>query len=238
MNKKNKAKINVLAILIFYIIAIALRYLTNKTDLLEGVSSNFLKVALQGISPAIGAMAAFYVFKIKPTLKLKGNYSKIRTPILLYWALPVVLISSAEYLIKGTITPVTVLSILMYGLLEEIGWRGFLQRELKPLPEVLNILIVATLWFIWHLNFELTSANLLFFAILVLGSWGIGKVADSTHSLLAVSAFHSLNNLFPALNFTKAILLMTLLSIWIISLIIRKKRPAFHQRQLLSDSPQ
>lgn len=219
-----KNKINFLAILTFYITAIALRYLTNKTDLLEGVSSNFLKVVFQGISPAIGAMTAFYIFKIKPTLNLKGNYKKTSMPFLLYWALPALLISGAEYFIKGTITPVTVISILLYGLLEEIGWRGFLQRELKPLPEFLNILLVATLWFIWHLNFDLTSSNLLFFAILILGSWGIGKVADSTKSLLAVSAFHSLNNFFPAMNATKTILLVTLLIIWITSLLIRKRR--------------
>lgn len=219
-----KNKINVPAILTFYIIAIALRYLTNKTDLLDGVSSNFLKVVLQGISPAIAAMAAFYIFKIKPTLNLKGNYSKTSTPFLLYWALPVVLISGAAYFIKGTIAPITVISILLYGLLEEIGWRGFLQRELKSLPEFLNILLVATLWFIWHLNFDLTSSNLLFFAILILGSWGIGKVADSTHSLLAVSAFHSLNNFFPAMDTIKTILLITLLLIWVISLLIRKRQ--------------
>ena len=219
-----KNKINVPAILTFYIIAIALRYLTNKTDLLDGVSSNFLKVVLQGISPAIAAMAVFYIFKIKPTLNLKGNYSKTSTPFLLYWALPVVLISGAAYFIKGTIAPITVISILLYGLLEEIGWRGFLQRELKPLPDFLNILLVATLWFIWHLNFDLTSSNLLFFAILILGSWGIGKVADSTHSLLAVSAFHSLNNFFPAMDTIKTILLITLLLIWVISLLIRKRQ--------------
>jgi membrane protease YdiL (CAAX protease family) len=227
-----KTKINVFAILTFYIIAISLRYLTNKTDLLEGVSSNFLKVILQGISPAIGAIAAFYIFNIKPTLNLKGNYSKISIPFLLYWAIPIVLISGAEYLIKGTITPAIVISILLYGLLEEIGWRGFLQRELKPLPEFLNILLVATLWFIWHLNFNLTSSNLVFFIILVLGSWGIGKVADSTHSLLAVSAFHSLNNFFTAMDTTKMILLVSILLIWVIALIIRKKnqqRPTSYQ---------
>lgn len=219
-----KTKIDVPAILTFYMVAIALRYLTNKTGLLDGVSSDFLKVVLQGISPAIAAMAAFYIFKIKPTLNLKGNYNKTSTPFLLYWALPVVLISGVAYFIKGTIAPVTVISILLYGLLEEIGWRGFLQRELKPLPEFLNILLVATLWFIWHLNFDLTSSNLLFFAILILGSWGIGKVADSTHSLLAVSAFHSLNNFFPAMDTIKTILLITLLLIWVISLLIRKRQ--------------
>lgn len=219
-----KTKINYFAILTFYVIAILLRYLTNKTDLLNGVSSDFLKVILQGIGPAVGAVVAFSVFKIKPTLTLKGNYKKTLIPFLLYWGLPIALILGVEYCTKGTISFTAVTAILIYGLLEEIGWRGFLQQELKTLPAFLNIVIVAALWFIWHLNFDFTSANLLFLGILLLGTWGIGKVADNTHSLLAVAAIHSLNNFFQEMNTTKTMILVTLLSVWVIALVIRKRQ--------------
>ncbi|GAA4793914.1 hypothetical protein GCM10023231_22830 [Olivibacter ginsenosidimutans] len=220
-----RPKINYFAIIIFYIIAVFLRYLTNKTNLLNGISSEFLKVLLRGIGPTIGAVSVFLIFKIKPVLTLKGNYKKIPIPFLLYWILPITFIVGAEYLIKGTISSfVTVSAILIYGLLEEIGWRGFLQRALQPLPQYLNVLIVATLWFIWHLNFDLTISNLLFFGILLLGAWGIGKVANSTLSLLAVSAFHSLNNFLPEINQISLLILISLLIIWITSLIIRKKQ--------------
>jgi len=218
-----KSKVNYFAILTFYIIAIFLRYLTNKTEILNGISSEFIKVILQGVGPAIGALVAFTVFKIRPVLTLKGNYKKVLVPFLLFWMLPIVLILSVEYFIKGTISYQAVTAILMYGLLEEIGWRGFLQQELKALPQFLNIVIVTSLWFIWHLNFDMTSSNLLFFGILFLGTWGIGKVADSTHSLLAVSAFHSLNNFFPEINQTKILILATLLVVWITALVIKKK---------------
>ncbi|QQT25903.1 CPBP family intramembrane glutamic endopeptidase [Sphingobacterium spiritivorum] len=218
-----KNKVNYLAVLTFYIVAVALRYLTNKTDLLESVSSSFIKVLLQGAGPAIGALVVFYAFKIKPVLTLKGNYKNTILPFLLYWGLPVVLILGVEYFLKGTLSFMAISAILIYGLLEEIGWRGFLQRELKPLPEFLNILLVATLWFIWHLNFDMTSSNLLFFGILVLGSWGIGKVADITFSLLAVSAIHSLNNFFPEMNTIKICILLILLSVWVTALVIRKR---------------
>lgn len=218
-----KTRINYFAILTFYIIAIALRYLSNKTDLLSGISNSFLQAILHGIGPTVGAVVAFTIFKIKPVMSLKGNYKKVLAPLLLYWVLPVALICGAEFFIKGTVSFAAVTAILIYGLFEEIGWRGFLQQELKSLPLLLNIIIVATLWFLWHLNFDLTSSNLLFYGILILGTWGIGKVADTTQSLLAVSAFHSLNNFFSEMSSVKITILVVLLSTWIIALVIRKK---------------
>jgi membrane protease YdiL (CAAX protease family) len=219
-----RPKINYFAILTFYTIAISLRYLTNKTALLNGISNDFLKVLLQGIGPAVGAIIAFSIFKIKPILTLKGNYKKIFYPFMLFWMLPIILIWSVEYYIKGIITYQAVIAILIYGLLEEIGWRGFLQQELKPLSQFSNILIVAVLWFIWHLNFDFTSSNLLFFGILLLGTWGIGKLADNTHSLLAISAFHSLNNFFPEMNQIRMLILLFLLMLWITSLVVKKRQ--------------
>ena len=211
-----------MAICIFFAVAIALRYITNKTSILEGVSSDFLKAILQGAGPAIGAFVVFTLFGIKRQLSLKGNYSRHIFPLLLFWIFPIALILAVEYYIKGTFSWYAVFTILVYGLLEEIGWRGFLQRELKPLPELINILIVATFWFLWHLNFELTSSNMLFFCILVLGSWGIGKVADATNSLLAVAAFHSLNNFFGKLTTINMIIIAVLLIVWITSLVLKK----------------
>lgn len=218
-----KNKINYLAIIVFYAIAILCRYLTNKAGILDGIGNEYLKSILTGIGLTLGAVAVFFIFKIKPTMSIKGNYKNLTFPILMYWVFPIILISGVAYFTKGTIPWMIVLSILIYGLLEEIGWRGFLYQQLKELPLFTNILIVATLWFLWHLNFELTSSNLLFYGILILGSWGIGKVTDATNSLIAVSAFHSLNNFFPNLDNTKILILALLLTAWIIALVIRKR---------------
>lgn len=219
-----KTKINYLAIFIFYVIAIALRYLTNKTPLLDSVTNDFLKIILQAAGPAIGVFVCFLIFKIKPVLSLKGNYKSISFPFLLYWGLPIALILGTEYLTKGTFSIIAIFAILIYGLLEEVGWRGFLQQELKALPPLFSILIIATLWFVWHLNFDITRGNFIFFGILILGTWGIGRVADNTQSLLAVSAFHSLNNFFPQTDAIKIIILMICVSTWVITLVVRKRR--------------
>lgn len=218
-----KGKVNFWAILVFYIIAISSRFLTTKTDILKNIFNSYFEVLLNGVGPALGALVVFKLFQIKPTLTLKGNYKKVLIPIVLYWFLPIILISTVSYLSKGVFSWTGILIILIYGLLEEVGWRGFLYQHLKSIPLTYNILIVSTLWFLWHLNFDLTTSNLLFYGIIILGSWGIGKVANLTSSLFAISAFHSLYNFFPNINNIKLIIIVVLLMIWIGGLIIRKK---------------
>lgn len=219
-----KSKINYLAIILYYLITVGLRYLATKTDILSVFTNDFLQIILRGAGPAIGALVVFNVFNKKSTMSLKGSYRDLMSPILMYWILPIFLItiigyfSTEEHFIINS-----VFAVLTYGLLEEIGWRGFLQQELKVLPKYQSILIITILWFCWHLNFELTAANFIFFLILLLGSWGIGYVADKTSSLLAVAGFHSLHNFFPKLETTQMIIIIALLFIWITSLILKSK---------------
>lgn len=82
---------------------------------------------------------------------------------------------------------------LAYCIMEEYGWRGYLQTELAPLANGLKYGLVGGCWYIWHLTF-LTDAslfeNLFFLAMMIFGSWGIGQVADATKSVLACACFH------------------------------------------------
>lgn len=219
----DKKKSLLAVIITFYGIAISLRYLTNKTSFLSSVDNLFLKTVLQGIGPAIGAIITFKLFSIPWVMTLKGDFKKIYIPLVIFWGLPIFVITVVAYFKNGTLPYGLVLSVLIYGLLEEIGWRGFLQQVLKPLPKSASILIVAVLWFVWHLNFELSTSNLIFFGILILGSWGIGKVADRTNSLLAVAAFHSLNNFFTEMDVFKIAVLVTLILIWIPAIMYMDK---------------
>ena len=72
-----KNKINYLAIIVFYAIAILCRYLTNKAGILDGIGNEYLKSILTGIGPTLGAVAVFFIFKIKPTMSIKGNYKNL-----------------------------------------------------------------------------------------------------------------------------------------------------------------
>lgn len=208
-----------LAIFVFYTIALVCRYITNKTSLFEGINNPFFPTVLQGAGPAIGAWVAVIWFKIPFRMNLKGNYRNIAIPIALYWIFPIILIVGTAYFVKGTFPIASVFIILVYGLLEEIGWRGFLQPLLSPLPKLVSIFIIAILWFIWHLNFEISAANIMFFIILLFGSWGIGVVAEKTNSLLAVAAFHSLNNFFSTLDYKGSMILLILIVFWIMNIV-------------------
>lgn len=218
-----KKRVNIAAIALFYLVAITLRYIAVKTDLLSPIENAYLQILLRGVGPALGALAAVAIFKIPLNISLKGIYEHAVLPFAVYWLLPAFLISTVYFYIDGSFPILLMFTVLVYGLLEEIGWRVFLQEQLKPLPKFYSILIIVVLWFAWHLNFELSSGNLLFLGILFFGTWGIGKVYDKTRSLLAIAGVHSLNNFFiHGIHQTELILILALLVIWI-AFIIRYK---------------
>ncbi len=82
---------------------------------------------------------------------------------------------------------------LLYCIIEEYGWRGYLQEELQDLKPWKKYTLIGFMWYIWHLPFLSETSlmsNLLFLAGLILGSWGIGQVVISTRSVSASACFH------------------------------------------------
>lgn len=124
--------------------------------------------------------------------------------------------------------------LLIYCIFEEYGWRGYLEEELKGKKEWLRVLIIALLWYTWHLpfieNLDLMS-NLKFIGIMLLGSWGIGKIIQTTHSVLAAACFHMLysimilqikDEVYLALN-NKLLIIGICVVVWIIMLQFWKR---------------
>ncbi len=220
-----KNKINFGAIIVYYVIAVICRYAATKTNLLSSIENPYLVILLRGVGPALGALAAIKIFSLNNPMSLKGIYKNAIVPFAVYWLLPAILISSVYYFTIGKFPILLMFTVLVYGLLEEIGWRGFLQEQLKSLPKFTSILIIAVLWFAWHLNFEMTPSNMIFFGIIFFGTWGIGKVYTSTGSLLAVAGVHSLNNFFRnGLHDTELTLIIVLLVIWVGFIILYNRK--------------
>jgi membrane protease YdiL (CAAX protease family) len=221
MKKQKSLLKTIFAIGVFYIIAIGVRYIATETNMLSDANI-YLKIIAEGIGPTFGVIVACLIFQLKfSPMTLRGNYKLFVFPLLVYWIVPILLISLWTMITKGSFPVVYVFMVFFYGLLEEIGWRGFLQQQLQRLPKIWNILIVGILWFVWHLNFDITITNLIFLGLLFFGAWGIGIVANTTKSLLAVAAFHSLNNVKSDNNLIVIILLFIS---WIAIIVYTEKK--------------
>ncbi len=126
------------------------------------------------------------------------------------------------------------ISTLIYCFFEEIGWRGYLEQELRDRSEFVRVLLIALLWYLWHLKFLNNPdplQNIQLLGWLLLGSWGLGKIVHLTKSILAAACFHMGINIVMFNGFIreglssagKAIILGTLFSIWILILVIWQK---------------
>ena len=198
--------IHIGAIATFYIIALLVRLISLLVvDKFPSIETNYpLQVAAAlatGLGPAVGALVAMLVFKRRTEYTLLGKSA--------WKSMATIVIPCMVFgIIAGWDLGVTCLLAFVYGLLEEFGWRGFLQYELRELPVWQYVLIITVMWFLWHL--DLTQRSVLpFFLLLLFASWGIGKVVTDTHSLLFCAAFHGIVNfskrdLFSDTTFTVA----------------------------------
>ncbi len=204
--------IHIGAIVTFYIIALLVRLISllvvNKYP---SIGTNYAFQIATGLGPAIGALVVMLVFKRKTEYTLIGRsaWKSIATIVI-----PCVVFG----IIGGWNMGVICLLAFVYGLLEEFGWRGFLQYELRKLPMWQYVLIITMMWFLWHLDLNQRSV-LPFFLLLLFASWGIGKVVSETHSLLLCAAFHGIVNfskldLFSDTTFTVAFICVIVF--WII----------------------
>ena len=223
--------IHIGAIVTFYIIALLLRLVSlYVVDKYPSFETNFALRAsaafATGLGLAIGALVAMFIFKRKTeyTLLGKSAWKSIATIVI-----PCIVFG----IIGGWELGVTCLVAFTYGLLEESGWRGFLQYELRNLPVWQYVLIITVMWFLWHLDLNLLS-SLPFFLLLLFASWGLGKVVSETHSLLLCAAFHGIANfskrdLFSDTTFTVAF--VCVIVFWIVMWYFVGKSPKQQGRE-------
>jgi membrane protease YdiL (CAAX protease family) len=191
----NQSK-KIASILTFFTIAILLRYYIDviKPNFLLDLHL-YLQILLLGIGPLIGGLVVVKFFKRPNFLKIFGlNFWKTIAIV----AIPMILFSLVGVIENGipSLNLFKIIGIfILYALFEEYGWRGYLQSELSDLKKVYKYLIITILWFVWHLNFELTINNLIFFLLLFAGSYGIGFIADRSKSLIMSALFHSFFNI-------------------------------------------
>jgi len=157
-----------------------------------------LKSLTPAAGPALGAVVALLLFRRShPRTVTPGGTSSFGS--VLFAALPVALLTalavrSGEALLESL---GLALAFAAYGFGEELGWRGFLQDALRPLPKAPRILAIAALWGAWHFTTFLgggigaAAPRLAAMSVVwVLGSWGLGEATDRTRSVLVAAMLH------------------------------------------------
>jgi membrane protease YdiL (CAAX protease family) len=131
--------------------------------------------------------------------------------------------------------------LLIGGGLEEAGWRYILQPELeKKINFIVSTLIVAIIWWIWHLPLFLIEGvsqygtNYLNFGISVFGlSFALASIRRNTSSIWLCVLFHCIVNALGSIYLTndniygKIVTTIILIVLSYISIAIQKKKIIF-----------
>ena len=202
------------AIICFYIIAVVIRYYLTigKPDFLLAISNGLFYNILTGSGPFIGSMVAIYILGRKT---IYSSFGKSAIKSIICFILPIFFFFLFDIVNKDSSFTYTkiVITCLLYSYLEEYGWRGYLQSELIDVHKIIRISIITILWFVWHLNFNLSMGNAIFFALLFFGSWGIGQIAIKSNSIIVCACFHSVINIMQNIQLTTVTLIILAVSI-------------------------
>jgi len=209
-----KKLFSVKQVLIYYAVAIALSMFFRVPRLnpdwylhLHNYTFGWILISLLRASgPLVGGLLCISMFrnKYKRTITLTGSSLAAST---IYFGAPVLLVAFVGITgsggknshVFGLISGIT---LMLYCLFEEVGWRGFLQDAMRGIPNPARFIIIGTLWYLWHLNFLSPDLHSLKVGLLVhlpsciFGSWIIGYFADKYKSILVAAAIHSIFNIF------------------------------------------
>ncbi|MEM7217417.1 MAG: CPBP family intramembrane glutamic endopeptidase [Pseudomonadota bacterium] len=92
--------------------------------------------------------------------------------------------------------------VTIYALLEELGWRGYLQQEFRydDGRRWLVYASIGSVWYLWHWFFLRSGgvvdaqSNLVLWLLLIAASAGLGELVAHTRSILASACAHALGN--------------------------------------------
>jgi membrane protease YdiL (CAAX protease family) len=226
-------KVNWMEVIVFYVIAVAVSapFRTNLVNINEVLplpeGLGIFYRLLRGVGPAIGFIVMYKVFKSPDAMKFSFSGINRRYSLMAMLVIPVGItlagVDNEWGLEKNYYGLLTGLMLFGYAILEEYGWRGYLQQALSPLPLPVRILTIAVLWYIWHLNFFVSeispTSHIIFFLLLILGSWGLMKISETTHSILFTAGVHLSFNLLSDVHVelkSKLFILGAAIVVWII----------------------
>jgi len=235
MKQAGMEKVNWREVILFFVLATAisapfrLHWIAPEKALTLPGGLNVLFRILGGIGPFVAYLIMYHL--VKSNVPRTNNFygrsktSSIISIALIPIGLSIVGVSNEAGLNRNYFGLLYGLTLAIYSLGEEYGWRGYLQQALQPLPGVLKIFTIAVLWYVWHLNFlsqEISAKNhVIHFLFLVAGSWGLLKITDISRSILFAGAVHQSFNILTDVKgdfLERLIVLFAAVIVWIILL--------------------
>ena len=151
-----------------------------------------------GIALLVTAIIGYKYFKTKRETTLLGNnrIKSIIFPTIILVAYSVVGISN-KYGINEHLWSLFFVSMtLVYDIMEESFWRGYLNDFIKPKYLAIKYIITGILWSLWHLlifeNFNQWGGFLVFLLLSIVISFIIGYATTKTNSILVAASIHAL----------------------------------------------
>jgi len=232
-------RINWKYVFLFVLIAVLISAPANLgllSDTLEDFNLPFgldqFKLLVQGIGPFI---AGLVLRKLNPSIVNSTPRGVYKNTGWMLFGISVILLTVIGNQNDKGLNPhywgaLTATVLSMHAYFEETGWRGYLEHALQHLSEPMRVLLIAIVWYLWHLSFisgDSMGSEVLFFLILLVGTWLLGRLLKQTKSILIVAAFHSIFNLMQwwDLSITpKVVWLSVLVLVWVSLMRYQKKR--------------
>ena len=184
-------------------------------------SVDFILFGLQAAAPSVAALLTVYWYSNKKGLKRflsKCYRSNNIKRVILYSLIIIVfvfLVGLTAKVLYGRLTGwhkkifaqirIKQLVIILWALIaEELGWRGFLQEELKIKKKAFIPLIIGSVWALWHYHYYWIGRNkipvVLFLTGCIAESYIYYFLMKQTNgNIIPVSVWHFMGNLVISL---------------------------------------
>ena len=233
---KNIKSIKWIDILFFYLFACGLTYIIIKTpNFIKALGIRFLNFDIsinynRGFGLLIASIIAYRIFKLKRKTTFLGN-----NPLqsILFSVVFIIAYTALGFRNDRGINPhlwalIFCLLTLLFDILEESAWRGFLNDTLNTIPFWLKGILTGTLWAIWHLlvleDFNQFGGFPIFLLFCIVVSIIIAYTTQKTNSILVSASIHALLCRTNLVTLVCATIWLLMIMIWDKNLLKIKKQ--------------
>ncbi|MCG2611823.1 CPBP family intramembrane metalloprotease [Flavobacterium sp. SM15] len=195
--------INWLRILLFYGIILLGTYFARKLPnllklLLEQISDvSFSFNYNHGFVTLIVSLLFYHFSKVEQKITLFGNnkMKSILFPVILFSCYSIYGMNNGEDINKHSWAFIICSFALVYNIMEEYAWRGYLIESLGKTNYVIKSLVSGVFWCAWHLlvfsNFDQYGGFWIFFAFCIIFAFILTFAVSQTRSILVTATIHA-----------------------------------------------